>query len=31
VHLPSRPGRLELGGHVTHVRVPDFSKVRYIR
>ena len=31
VHLPSRPGRLEFGGKVTHVRVPDFSRVRYIR
>ena len=31
VHLPSRPGRLQFGGHVTHVRVPDFSRVRYIR
>ena len=31
VHLPSRPGRFEIGGHVTHIRVPDFSKVRYIR
>ena len=31
VHLPSRPGKLELGGKVTYVRVPDFSRVRYIR
>ena len=31
VHLPSRPGRFEIGGHVTHIRVPDFSRVRYIR
>lgn len=31
VHLPSRPGRFEWGGQVTYVRVPDFSKVRYIR
>ncbi len=31
VHLPSRPGRLEFAGRVTHIRVPDFSRVRYIR
>ncbi len=31
VHLPSRPGRLEFGDTVTYVRVPDFSRVRYIR
>ena len=31
VHLPSRPGRIELGGKVTFVRMPDFSRVRYIR
>lgn len=31
VHLPSRPGRIALGGKVTYVRVPDFSRVRYIR
>lgn len=31
VHLPSRPGRLSFGGKVTYVRVPDFSRVRYIR
>ncbi len=31
VHLPSRPGRIALGGQVTYVRVPDFSRVRYIR
>ena len=31
VHLPSRPGRLSFGGKTTHVRLPDFSRVRYIR
>ncbi len=31
VHLPSRPGRIALGSKVTYVRVPDFSRVRYIR
>ncbi len=31
VHLPSRPGRIALGDKVTYVRVPDFSRVRYIR
>ena len=31
VHLPSRPGRIALGNKVTYVRVPDFSRVRYIR
>ena len=31
VHLPSRAGRIALGGKVTYVRVPDFSRVRYIR
>jgi signal peptidase I len=30
VHLPSRPGRVAWGGKVTYVRVPDFSRVRYI-
>lgn len=31
VHLPSRPGRLRIGDRVTHIRVPDFSRMRYIR
>ncbi len=31
VHLPSRPGRLRIGNRVSHIRVPDFSRMRYIR
>jgi signal peptidase I len=31
VHLPSRQGRLELATGVYHFRIPDFSRVRYIR
>lgn len=31
VHLPSRPGRLRIGDRVCHIRVPDFSRMRYIR
>jgi signal peptidase I len=31
VHLPSRPGKVEWGGKVTYVRVPDFERVRFIR
>jgi len=31
VHLPSRPLRLEWGGKVRRIRVPDFSRIRYIR
>lgn len=31
VHLPSRQARWEFGGDVRYVRIPDFSKVRYIR
>lgn len=31
VHLPSRPGRLSFGGKTTYVRIPDFSRIRYIR
>ncbi len=31
VHLPSRPGQLNFGGKTTYVRIPDFSRVRYIR
>ncbi|MEO1994687.1 MAG: signal peptidase I [Planctomycetaceae bacterium] len=31
VHLPSRPGKLRIGGSWTHFRIPDFSRVRYIR
>lgn len=31
VHLPSRPLRLEWGGKVRQIRVPDFERMRYIR
>jgi signal peptidase I len=31
VHLPSRPGRLQLGKFEMNVRIPDFSRIRYIR
>ena len=31
VHLPSRPGKLRIGHSWTHFRIPDFSRVRYIR
>ncbi len=31
VHLPSQQERVEIGGSVHHIRVPDFSKVRYIQ
>ena len=31
VHLPSRPGRLNLGKFEMRVRIPDFSRIRYIR
>lgn len=31
VHLPSRPGRLRIGNRVSHIRVPDFSRMRCIR
>lgn len=31
VHLPSRPGSLEWGGERRSIRVPDFSRMRYIR
>jgi signal peptidase I len=31
VHLPSRPGLLHLGKFEMHVRIPDFSRIRYIR
>jgi len=31
VHLPSRPGRISLGGFTRYVRIPDFSRIRYIR
>jgi signal peptidase I/rubredoxin len=31
VHLPSRPGRISLGGFTRYIRVPDFGRIRYIR
>jgi hypothetical protein len=29
--LPSRQGKLTLFGETRYVRIPDFSRVRYIR
>jgi hypothetical protein len=31
VHLPSRPGTLTWGGQSRRIRVPDFTRIRYIR
>ena len=31
VHLPSRPGRLRLGNREISIRIPDFSRIRYIQ
>jgi len=31
VHLPSRPGRIQFAGMVRYFRIPDFSRMRYIR
>jgi signal peptidase I len=31
LHLPSRPGRLKMGNKEYHIRIPDFSRIRYIR
>lgn len=31
VHLPSRPGNLRIGNREMRVRIPDFSRIRYIR
>jgi signal peptidase I len=31
VHLPSRPGTLTWGGQSRRIRVPDISRIRYIR
>ena len=31
VHLPSRPGKIKIGGRTTYIRIPDFSRIRYIR
>ncbi len=30
VHLPSRPGRLKFAGRELTIRLPDFSRIRYI-
>ena len=30
LHLPSRPGRLRIGGTERYVRIPDLPRVRYI-
>lgn len=31
VHLPSQPGTLKWGNQTRQIRVPDFSRIRYIR
>lgn len=31
VHLPSRPGKVRWGDEWMHFRIPDFSRIRYIR
>ncbi len=31
VHLPSRPGKITIGNYVGHIRIPDVSRIRYIR
>mgnify|MGYP002622780695 CR=1 FL=1 len=31
VHLPSRPASIRVGNRVRTIRVPDFSRIRYIR
>jgi hypothetical protein len=31
VHLPSRPGKVMVGGRTMYIRIPDFSRIRYIR
>lgn len=31
VHLPSRQGEVKIGDHVGHMRIPDFSRIRYIQ
>jgi signal peptidase I len=30
VHLPSRQGEVKIGDRVGHIRIPDFSRIRYI-
>jgi hypothetical protein len=31
VHLPSQPGAVQWGGQTRYLRIPDFSRIRYIR
>ncbi|MBM80748.1 MAG: signal peptidase I [Planctomycetaceae bacterium] len=31
VHLPSKPGKIQIGNYVGYFRIPDFSRIRYIR
>ena len=31
VHLPSRPGKIRIGNYVSYIRIPDFSRIHYIR
>ena len=31
VHLPSKPGELHFAGHARSIRVPDFSRMRFVR
>lgn len=31
VHLPSKPGKVTIGGFQLPIRIPDFSRIRYIR
>jgi len=30
VHLPSRQGEVKFGSRIGHIRIPDFSRIRYI-
>ncbi|MBC8114014.1 MAG: signal peptidase I [Candidatus Saccharimonas sp.] len=31
VHLPSKPGRLRVGDHEMHLRLPDMERVRFLK
>ncbi len=31
LHLPSRPARIRIGHWESYIRIPDFSRIRYIR
>lgn len=31
VHLPSKPGKVTIGGFQLPIRIPDFGRIRYIR